>query len=374
MACKPCWTRAYSARPRGRPVVHGSRCWRRIREYALEQLAASGEADALRQHHAAYFLALAERAAPEVIGSHQVAWLDRLELEHDNLRAVLAWSRTAACDGSLSGIGLHVAVALREFWIRRGHMSEARRWLEDLLAQVEAGSIPALPPSLRGWALRDLGFLVMMQGDQTGGAALLTASLRLFQALDEPQGMAAALHELGGCALVADDVTGAVPLLEESLALSRALGNGWCMAWSLAFLAEAVYGQNDHDRVLALLEESLASFRDTGDSYGIAYRSHLARKRGAGAGRLPARTGAPRGEPRPARGHGDQLCSRADIPGVGASGSSTGEAALGCRARGAVVWSSRLWCIPPLVSSAWIASVTPGTSGRSRSCEFILTR
>ena len=129
-----------------------------IREYALERLKASGEEDVLRRQHAAYYLALAEAAEPQIQGAEQAVWLDRLETEHDNLRAALAWSLEARGlrqengfqaqvshispesstslqppASSLSEIGLRLAAALGEFWWPLGHVSEGRRWLNQIL-------------------------------------------------------------------------------------------------------------------------------------------------------------------------------------------------------------------------------------------------
>ena len=95
-----------------------------VRDYALEQLAASGELEQVQRRHADYFVMLAERAVPIVSGPRR-RWWDRLEAEHDNLRAALAWSRTEA-----SGeIGLRLAVALAGFWMPRGHFNEGYGWL-----------------------------------------------------------------------------------------------------------------------------------------------------------------------------------------------------------------------------------------------------
>ena len=126
-----------------------------MREYALERLEASGEAAAMRQAHAAFYLALAERAEPELTGPEQTHWLDRLEIEHDNLRAALAWAIAAR-----PGHGLvRLAGALWRFWWMRGHYREGRAWLEAALEQ-DAGS-----EAERAKALYGAGSLATEQGD-----------------------------------------------------------------------------------------------------------------------------------------------------------------------------------------------------------------
>ena len=100
-----------------------------VREYAAERLEASGEAQAVRARHAAYYLALAERAAPALAGPEQGAWLERLDGAHDNLRRALAWF---AAQGP-PGAGLRLAAALLRFWQIRGHAAEGRSWLDRLL-------------------------------------------------------------------------------------------------------------------------------------------------------------------------------------------------------------------------------------------------
>jgi predicted ATPase/class 3 adenylate cyclase len=122
-----------------------------IREYALERLAASGEAEAVRQAHAQvrqahaqYYLTLAERAEPELIGPEQRRWLDQLEREHDNLRAALTWARER---GEVE-TGLRLVVALRRFWERRSPPREGRAWVEALLvleAAAQSGTESADP-------------------------------------------------------------------------------------------------------------------------------------------------------------------------------------------------------------------------------------
>jgi predicted ATPase len=105
-----------------------------IREYALEQLAGSGEIDVVRRRHGAYYLALTEAAEPHLRRHGQVLWLDRLGREHNNLQAALRW----ALDSSAVEAALRLAVALCEFWRTRCYDSEARGWLEEALTQPDA--------------------------------------------------------------------------------------------------------------------------------------------------------------------------------------------------------------------------------------------
>src|SRR3712207_6260881 len=95
-----------------------------IHEFAREKLQESEEAENIERLHAEYFLALAEKAEPQVEGTQQPVWLERLEEEHDNIRVALFWS-----------LGQGIGAALGEFWYLRGYWSEGRRWLEEALAK-----------------------------------------------------------------------------------------------------------------------------------------------------------------------------------------------------------------------------------------------
>jgi len=223
-----------------------------IREYALERLKASGEEDILRRQHAAYYLALAEGAEPQIQGAEQAAWLDRLEMEHDNLRAALSWALT---DGAAE-IGLRLAAALGEFWWPRGHVSEGRRWLAAALACSGAATV-----ATRAKALYRAGELAYAQGEYGTAATLLEESLTLYRDLGDTRGIACVLRGLGNALSFRGDHELAEPLRYESLAMFREVDDAWGIAWMLYHIAVE---RSDVERKVALLEESLALARAGG--------------------------------------------------------------------------------------------------------------
>jgi predicted ATPase len=149
-----------------------------IREYATERLEASGEAEAVHRRHAEHVLELAEAADPELdAGADQAIWLQRLALEHDNMRAALAWLASA---GELE-LELRLASALKNFWWVQGHLSEGRRWLEGALAHSDT-----LPKAQRAYALTGLGQIAYRQGALEAATVALEESLDLYRELGEP--------------------------------------------------------------------------------------------------------------------------------------------------------------------------------------------
>jgi non-specific serine/threonine protein kinase len=103
-----------------------------IRQYARDRLLASGEAAEVRTRHRTWYLSLAERAEARIRGPEETMWLNRLEVEHDNLRAALGWSTTEEEDAE---IRLRLATALWMFWDIHTHWDEGRKWLEIALAR-----------------------------------------------------------------------------------------------------------------------------------------------------------------------------------------------------------------------------------------------
>src|SRR5262245_54122968 len=230
------------------------------REFALEHLQASGELGDLRRRHAAYFLGLAEEAELKLRTAEQDRWMARLESEHDNLRAVLAWSQTEAGEAQT---GLRLAGALGWFWYVHGHHTEGRRWLDALLA---AGSGAA--GTVRAKALAAAGQLVQRQAEYGRATAMIEEALALYRAAEDTSGVAWSLSLLAF--FPQGSAERATALLEESLALYRASGDAWGIAWTLGCWGFVATQRGDWERAALLLDESLATFRRLGHTWGIA--------------------------------------------------------------------------------------------------------
>ena len=236
-----------------------------IREYAREKLQESGKAEEIRRRQAEHFLVLAEEAEPQLKGPRQQEWLDRLEEEHDNIRAALGWCFGA---GEVEA-GLRAAGALTHFWRVRGHVSEGRRWLEEGLARTNGDDVA---PSARAKALVGLGLVVAEQeGDYEKAARLYEKGLALYRELGDLEGIANCLWHLG--VMVGQnqgDHERATALLEESLGLYRELGDEHGIASLLNALAMVATRQGDLARAVRLFEDALTLSRETGDAAGVA--------------------------------------------------------------------------------------------------------
>ena len=273
-----------------------------IREYALEQLEASGASEQLRKEHAAYFLNLAETAESELEGNDQQAWLQRLGADHDNMRAVLAWSCTTPATTEL---GLRVAVALDGFWWRRDFHREARRWLERLLTQG-GGSVRIRTKALLNLAgtvrvmdeyalatrlydeslayfrqlddrggiantLVDQGRLLRLQGDYARALPLEEEGLAIYQALHDRVGVVGALLSLGDVALDQGDLDRARLHFGEAKRLSEEMGNTDSSAWATVNLGVIAHAGGDDRQATLSLKESLAQFRAVDGRGGIVH-------------------------------------------------------------------------------------------------------
>ncbi len=240
-----------------------------IRGYALEHLEALGETEVARRAHAAYFLRLAEEAERELGGPQQVRWLEQMEEEHDNLRAVMQWSleRGEAEQGTGDGgeMALRFGVALRRFWNIRGHWSEGRTFLERTLAASEGSASAA-----RAKALTAAASFAVYQCDQDRGEALCRESLMQSRERGDTAGTAFSLYLLSELAFQRGELARSRSLMEESLALERKLGDTASIAYDLYYLADLTSRQGEYGRALALYEESLAMDRELGNTRGVA--------------------------------------------------------------------------------------------------------
>jgi predicted ATPase/DNA-binding XRE family transcriptional regulator len=234
-----------------------------IRAYALEQLTASGEAAALRRRHAEHFLALAAAAEPHLHGRDQVAWVERLELEHDNLRAVLAWSQSGPDD---QAIGVRLAGALVWFWMIHGHHHEGCMWFDAMLNRPNV-AVPARAKALRA----AVAALVESQGDVARATAFQEESLALDRALGDAAGVAETLFWSGRAKIWQGAYAQAHALLAESLAMFQAQKNTWMTMWTLMSLGDTAYYNAEIMKAQAYFQETLPLSLGLEDPFSIAW-------------------------------------------------------------------------------------------------------
>jgi len=230
-----------------------------IHDYAQEKLLECGEADVMARQHAATYLALAEEAEPNLMGPDQVQWLNRLEVERDNLRAALNWCAQADRD-----TGLKIAVALYRFWEMHSHIAEGRTWLESYLARTPEASV------LRGRALNSAGAFCDYQGDYPTARRYFEEALSIFKAQNDQRRVAASLNNLAMATAFQLDFAKARALFEESLTLKRATGDIWPIANALDNLSRASVYQHDYESARRYAAEAVTLFRQVGDRTGTA--------------------------------------------------------------------------------------------------------
>jgi predicted ATPase/class 3 adenylate cyclase len=233
-----------------------------IREYGLELLVASGELESVREAHAMYFLELSERADLDLSASDSPERLDRLEQEHDNVRAAMHWSLEDI--ERREQIALRMGGALRSFWYVRGYLSEGL----DFLERAMMGSNEVEEPT-RAAALYAAARLYEARGDYDRAEPFLVKSLVLYRELGNPERIAYALHLQADIAWRRGILDMARSLAEESLAVFRELGDRGAIASLLLHLGALAADQGEYARARDLLEESLAINRELGDKGNI---------------------------------------------------------------------------------------------------------
>ncbi len=233
-----------------------------IREYGREVLADSGEAEAIQRAHAAYYLALAEEAEPRLTSPEKGEWLERLQQEHENLRAALLW----LVEHNEQEAALRLGAALGRFWLMRGLLSEGR----TELARALAGSRGGVATPVRAKALHAAGALASLQGDIEQSEALCEESLALLRALRDLRGSATCLASLGHLTLQRSGYAAARPLLEEAVTLFREVDDKYAIASVRVNLAAGFLLQGEYAKARALAEEAVVLSREGGDSWHIA--------------------------------------------------------------------------------------------------------
>jgi predicted ATPase/DNA-binding CsgD family transcriptional regulator len=251
-----------------------------IREFGLEQLAWTGELEPLRRRHAEYFVALAECAEPGLGGPNVRMWLDRLDLDRDNLRAALEWS--LAQPRPSGDTALRLAGALARYWWIGGHFGEGSRWLNRALATTSART-PARQKALYG-----AGWLAHVQRDLASAKRLLEESLAIAEDVHDDWARAWVLHVLGRVAYFDNDSRAARQLAEKSLHIAEALGDRWLIGWAVHLLGLAAHIAHDDATAHACYERSLAIRRELGHLEGIVIVLHLQGMLHHRAGAFPA--------------------------------------------------------------------------------------
>jgi predicted ATPase/transcriptional regulator with XRE-family HTH domain len=248
-----------------------------IREYGLEQLQASGELALARRRHASFYLSLTEAAEPKLLNWEQVHWVRRLEVEYDNLRAVMAWSRDGSIDDEL---GLRLAGALAWFWVLSGVAWEARGWVDAMLTVPSAAS----PTHTRARALHAGARVAIVQGDPAAARAFARESVGIFHVLGDQTGAGRALSAQGAAECIDGEYQAARQSLERSIALAQEVGDRPGLAFALGQLGNVMEHDGDFAAARTFREEAAALARAVGDrhSLGIALAglAHLARQRG----------------------------------------------------------------------------------------------
>ncbi len=271
-----------------------------ITEFGIEQLEEHGELELIRQHHADWCVQLVSYASQKLNGHDAVLWIERLELEHNNIRAALSW----AIESDQPEIALTIGTDLWLFWFQRGYFTEGSTWLANAIALRPSDSTPLIANALTvsGLLIEATGDLDLARtrldaslamanelGDQrsiaiaTFGLADLIDSLgqseasnvlaydavRLLREIDEPTWLVVALLLLSVQIHWQGETELAEQIMDEGLDLARQIGFGWGIALSLSHLGRFARDKGNTQQALDLFQESLAGWQKYGDPWRI---------------------------------------------------------------------------------------------------------
>jgi len=242
-----------------------------IREYALDRLAETGDWAAVHDRHAAYFMTLAQPAEAELHGAGQLAWLNRLELGHDNLNAALSW----LLDRGRAAEALDLVWTTWRFWWLHGHAGELARHVDMILTQSDD-----MPPRQRALALSGAGFVRFAGGDHDQARRLLKRSLPLYRKAGDRLGLGLTAAALGHLLAATPDLAVATDLLEQTLGqLQEMAGEPFTepqrlhylldVALAANFLGQIRLDQGDHRRAADLFSDGLSAAHSAADRFTI---------------------------------------------------------------------------------------------------------
>jgi predicted ATPase/DNA-binding XRE family transcriptional regulator/Tfp pilus assembly protein PilF len=229
-----------------------------LQQFAQDRLRRRGEEAEMRRWHLAHFLGFAEQAGQEIHGPHQTEWMDRVESDHDNLRA--AWQCAIESDAELA---LRLVSALLDFWLMRGNPSEGREWSARLLERTE----PWGPTARRAHTLSVAGRLAYSQADFMAARPLLEQALGIARASDDKKEIAAALFWLGRTALRQRDDQIAQLFIEEGFTIYQELQEEWGSEMAFHRLAELAATRGDYGKAEEFFMKTLTQYRDRGDRF-----------------------------------------------------------------------------------------------------------
>ncbi|MEX2547430.1 MAG: tetratricopeptide repeat protein [Chloroflexota bacterium] len=231
-----------------------------VRGYAREHSLEAGESEGAFARHRDWYLGLVREAAPTFFrGPESAPWLDRLDAEHDNLRAALAWSLD---EPNGTGAALELVAGLWRFWEIRGYLVEGRQWLERALAVTSKDVSP-----MRADVLTGAGILAAGQGDHAAAVAFHEDSLRIHEQLGDRLSRQYAMHNLANAALHQGDHQRARELYEKAILLRGR--DDPSIAFALVNLADVCDRQGDYDAARQRYDEAIEEA--AGDVWATAY-------------------------------------------------------------------------------------------------------
>jgi predicted ATPase/class 3 adenylate cyclase len=231
-----------------------------LRSYARERLAERGESNAVQRSHARHFAIQASVAEAHLRGPEQAAWLDRLEVDHDNVLSALKWT----VDSGELETGLLLGTGIIRFWLTR-HPREGSEWFSKLLTGPQK-----IDPAIRARGLNLAGSLALAQGDVQQAALLLETCVSLRRSLGDARELGVALIAYGALLLELGQIDSARINFEEALEIRQDLGDRRGSAVVLASLAEVARRSGDLPRAASLGNASLALAREAGDAHIVA--------------------------------------------------------------------------------------------------------